>query len=197
MRLPTENPTQNCQVRKIAMSWNYRVIRKDTGHSEEPYYYQIHEVYYDEDGEVESWSEDPIKPGGTDLPELGGDLGYMVTALSKPALIWEELEAAAECRRRNLEQQFKKKYGSMTREELVEEIRRLVPSLCPDTLNGEPCVYKIGHQVTHRYEDPERMVFEQMIRPSYPHWNIREWNKAFEKDQDESACQPTCNTQEQ
>ena len=41
------------------MTWNYRVIRKR--HAEtDSVTYQIHEVYYGEDREIERWTEDPV-----------------------------------------------------------------------------------------------------------------------------------------
>ncbi len=35
-------------------SWNYRIIRH-------PDYVALHEVYYDEDGRVSGWTEDPAQ----------------------------------------------------------------------------------------------------------------------------------------
>ncbi|MEE2951243.1 MAG: hypothetical protein VYD57_08305 [Pseudomonadota bacterium] len=36
------------------MSWNYRIIRHAEGH------FSLHEVYYDQDGQPESYTADPI-----------------------------------------------------------------------------------------------------------------------------------------
>jgi hypothetical protein len=71
------------------MSWNYRLIRRPNGptpHEDEPYFFAIHEVYYDKKGKVEAWSADPIHAGGTTFEALRGDLTFMVGALSKPVL---------------------------------------------------------------------------------------------------------------
>ena len=37
--------------------WNYRVIEKG---SEDYKYYEVHEVYYDADGKIIAWTENPI-----------------------------------------------------------------------------------------------------------------------------------------
>ena len=37
------------------MSWNYRVIRYANNEG-----FGLHEVYYDESGKVEGWTEDPV-----------------------------------------------------------------------------------------------------------------------------------------
>lgn len=74
------------------LGWNYRVIRKQV---EIDYYqYEIHEVYYDDDGTIESWTEQPIAPFGESFLELQNDLNYMAKATQKPIL--EEKEIAGE-----------------------------------------------------------------------------------------------------
>lgn len=35
------------------MTWSYRLFKKKNG-------YQVHEVYYDEKGKIETWTEEPI-----------------------------------------------------------------------------------------------------------------------------------------
>ena len=69
------------------MTWNYRVIKKI--HKDEKYteeYYEIHEVYYDEDGKMHAWSENPCSMFGTSLEELKSDGGYFMEALNKPTI---------------------------------------------------------------------------------------------------------------
>ena len=40
------------------MTWNYRVIEKEVCHAEgADLLYEIYEVYYAEDGSIESWTE--------------------------------------------------------------------------------------------------------------------------------------------
>ena len=37
--------------------WNYRILQKSNGYY---IYYEIHEVYYDKDGKIIAWSENPV-----------------------------------------------------------------------------------------------------------------------------------------
>ncbi len=61
------------------MSWNYRVMRHEKINSdievellESPSFvwFEVHEVYYDEKGEVKSWSVDGMAPYGETVDEL-------------------------------------------------------------------------------------------------------------------------------
>lgn len=45
------------------MSWNYRVVRHTAPNGEE--YYGLHEVYYDQHGNVELWCETPEETADT------------------------------------------------------------------------------------------------------------------------------------
>ena len=72
--------------------WNYRVVEKDVTNkvkrSEMDYenvYYELHEVYYDDDHNVTFWSDTSTCPFG-DLEDLKADLEYMLEACSKPIL---------------------------------------------------------------------------------------------------------------
>lgn len=65
-------------------SWDYRVIRRESGGSA---VYGIHEVYYDDSGRVETWTEDPVVPlGEVDLKNLQWDLSHMFKAMDRPVL---------------------------------------------------------------------------------------------------------------
>jgi hypothetical protein len=77
------------------MSWNYRVLRtkvtwkvdyEDTTSEEFYYEYEIREVYYDGDGNVEGVTVKPSSPYGNCKEELAEDLELMALALSKPVL---------------------------------------------------------------------------------------------------------------
>ena len=48
------------------MVWNYRVI-------EHKRVFYIHEVYYNDNGDICAMSEDPMQPHGTSLAELKRD----------------------------------------------------------------------------------------------------------------------------
>jgi hypothetical protein len=65
------------------MHWNYRVILHDEG--QEPFV-ALHEVFYNEAGQPDGWSADPIHVQGDDLTELRDDLIHQLLALTKPVL---------------------------------------------------------------------------------------------------------------
>jgi hypothetical protein len=50
----------------------------------------IHEVYYDEDGNPNGYTERALSPFGESLEELKNDLLYMLKAFEKPILTPEE-----------------------------------------------------------------------------------------------------------
>jgi len=70
------------------MTWNYRIFR----HTEKDGYtwYAIHECYYDDDGNVEGYTQGPDYPQGETVEELKTDLEYMLNdAFSQPILDYE------------------------------------------------------------------------------------------------------------
>ena len=76
------------------MTWNHRVIRHKTEekeHSEE-YWYGIHEVYYDDKGEPDSCTKDPISLVGEDLKHLMIDIERIKECLEKPVIDYEYFE---------------------------------------------------------------------------------------------------------
>ena len=70
------------------MNWNYRIVRKKSKDSNgfTNDWLEFHEVYYDSQGKIEGFSENPICVGGSNLRELEVDLLYMIEALKKPIL---------------------------------------------------------------------------------------------------------------
>ncbi|MBE7445484.1 MAG: hypothetical protein HS132_09645 [Planctomycetia bacterium] len=70
------------------MTWNYRVI-------EDKEIFRIHEVYYNDAGDITAISEDPIVPEGETLEELKDDLEYYFAALKSPELKKEEIKFAS------------------------------------------------------------------------------------------------------
>jgi hypothetical protein len=71
--------------------WTYRVIQKEGA-------YAIYEVYYDDQGTVEAWTESPVAAIGETLEELRQDLEWQLEALDEPVL--EESELLEELKRR-------------------------------------------------------------------------------------------------
>lgn len=69
------------------MSWNHRVIRRSNAPSMDlEWTYQIHEVYYNDDGSIESWTENPVAPVGENPLELQSEIRNFSEALNKPVL---------------------------------------------------------------------------------------------------------------
>ena len=70
------------------MTWNYRVIKRVIGGEDS---YGIHEVYYNDDGTIRAWSENPIIPTGETPEELKKDFLIQRHALDNPILNYDEL----------------------------------------------------------------------------------------------------------
>lgn len=66
------------------MRWDYRVIEHNG-------MFTIHEVYYNDRGDITSMSQDPMGPSGDTLEELKGDMEYFLQALGLPVLKKEEI----------------------------------------------------------------------------------------------------------
>ena len=69
------------------MSWNHRLMKMKDGEDD---FYQIHEVYYDKEGNVESYTKNGVTVGGNDIEEVKWVLLKMLAALDKPVLDYEE-----------------------------------------------------------------------------------------------------------
>lgn len=67
------------------MTFNYRVMRDSEGNC------TIREVYYDDDGEILGWTEEPAAPFGEDEMELARDVSHFVRALALDVLDEEDL----------------------------------------------------------------------------------------------------------
>jgi hypothetical protein len=69
------------------MFWNYRVLEHDK-------MFYIHEVYYNDNGDITAISEDPMHPHGETPEELKNDLEYFCQAFKRPILKEEEIAFA-------------------------------------------------------------------------------------------------------
>jgi hypothetical protein len=67
------------------VTWNYRVIVKKCAKSGLTTY-QIHEVYYTEDGGIDCWTQQPVEPLGTSEALLRNDLHAFLAAFRSPVL---------------------------------------------------------------------------------------------------------------
>lgn len=70
------------------MIWNYRVMEHDG-------IFTIHEVYYNDKGDITAISEDPMGPSGETLEELKGDMDYFLQAFNRLVLKKNEIEFPA------------------------------------------------------------------------------------------------------
>ncbi|WDP89309.1 MAG: hypothetical protein HUN04_06035 [Desulfobacter sp.] len=68
------------------MTWNYRIIKRHHAESGTTTL-GIHEVYYNEEGAIDSWTQGPMDPHGETLAELKADLEHFAEALEKPVLV--------------------------------------------------------------------------------------------------------------
>ena len=65
------------------MSWNRRVLAHETN---DEVYFQIHEVYYDKDGNPDGYAVDGTTVGGESLESISWVLEEMTKCLNKPIL---------------------------------------------------------------------------------------------------------------
>lgn len=65
------------------MSWNHRVLAHT---DKDEIYYQIHEVYYDQDGKPDGYTADAIGIGGETLEEISLTLDRMKECIGKPII---------------------------------------------------------------------------------------------------------------
>jgi len=63
------------------MTWNYRILQIHDN------VYEIIEVYYDELGNIDSWTVNTMKPSGETKVELAADIEMMLAAQLHPVLI--------------------------------------------------------------------------------------------------------------
>ena len=70
------------------MSWNYRVIMEPAAEGEifSEDSYTIREVFYDDDGEIEFWSDEGCVPYGNSFQEVADDFDLMAAAFKLPVL---------------------------------------------------------------------------------------------------------------
>ena len=67
------------------MSWNYRVTKRlDAAWGEE--WYEIREVYYGDDGEVQGWTARAASVSEASLEDMKVSLQRMLESLDKPVI---------------------------------------------------------------------------------------------------------------
>jgi hypothetical protein len=65
------------------MHWNHRVIVRLEGLEQ---LYELHEVYYRDDGSIEGWTAGPVRVMGDSVKEMKQSLRWMLKAMDKPVL---------------------------------------------------------------------------------------------------------------
>lgn len=69
--------------------WNNRVVKTKMPDGE--YFYQIHEVFYDDNGKASLCTESGISPCGDDIDELKKSYEMMAEAFKAPVLDYDEI----------------------------------------------------------------------------------------------------------
>ncbi|HYT44747.1 MAG TPA: hypothetical protein VEP90_20635 [Methylomirabilota bacterium] len=147
--------------------WDHRVLRKNTGDPNEPEAYQIHEVYYNDNGEVRGWTEDPVQPYGETFEELRSECEMFLSATLKSVLDLKELVEESESRQRKEEADFTAKYGYLTYEEQLKAVDE-IDEICQHTKDGKHCVFRKGHTYHHELQEPMKMLRQQFDMLYYP-----------------------------
>lgn len=70
------------------MTWNYRIIKHDI---KTPTYFAIHEVYYDDRGNIDNWTEAPIEIIGESKLDIIKNLKLIARDTEQPVLKESEL----------------------------------------------------------------------------------------------------------
>ena len=68
------------------MGWNHRVMKSKDGEDD---YYQIHEVYYNNKGEPDSWTTNGVTVGAESVEGLRWVLEKMLESLDKEVLDYD------------------------------------------------------------------------------------------------------------
>ena len=75
------------------MTWDYRVMRRVTKvNGKRDVSFGIYEIFFDEKGKLEGWTEDSVEPHGDTLKDLKTDLKWMTQAFNKPILDYNKLD---------------------------------------------------------------------------------------------------------
>jgi len=76
------------------MSWNYRVISSPypSEDHEISRTFEVHEVYYDDNGDIHGVTEKCVSPYGETEEEIRADMVHFQEAFNKPILRMEDIE---------------------------------------------------------------------------------------------------------
>jgi len=76
------------------MSWNHRVIRRiyPNVHMDDSILYEVHEVYYDEEGNIGSITQEPINIMEETVDDLRKTVERLTKCLEQPIIDYDTLE---------------------------------------------------------------------------------------------------------
>lgn len=76
------------------MSWNHRVVRRfyPNTHMDDSMLYEIHEVYYDDDGMIGSITKEPISIMEETVDDLKKTVERLTKCLEQPIIDYETLQ---------------------------------------------------------------------------------------------------------
>lgn len=80
------------------MTWNYRLIKRTNGPNGRKYrrpVFAVHEVYYDEHGDIYAFTQDPCAVTGDNRRDSRETWEMMKEAFEKPVLTYEHLPGAS------------------------------------------------------------------------------------------------------
>ncbi len=70
-------------IKETNMKWNYRLLKTKDGDDD---FYQIHEVYYNDKGEVDGWTVKGATVGGHSKAEVKWTLMEMLSSLERDVI---------------------------------------------------------------------------------------------------------------
>lgn len=76
------------------MSWNHRVVRRfyPNTHMDDSMLYEIYEVYYDKDGNINGLTEEPIKIREETVDDLRKTIERLTKCLESPIIDYNTLQ---------------------------------------------------------------------------------------------------------
>lgn len=76
------------------MSWNHRVVRRfyPNTHMDDSILYEIYEIYYDKDGNVDGITEEPIKIREETVDDLRKTIERLTKCLEQPIIDYDTLQ---------------------------------------------------------------------------------------------------------
>jgi len=70
------------------MSWNYRIMKREI--SENEFEFGIYEVYYNENGKINGWTEESIVPVVDNKEGLKNEMEEMLKAFNSETILYTE-----------------------------------------------------------------------------------------------------------